>query len=375
VTDGSVLLGTVAESSPIVPISAQLKYNIDAVHEYIVKRIPIPIRDFTSDPRLVVIRSFDINKPGAEVEIRPGIVTKDNAGRNICKPIFSEIVSLHAEINHLSFAIPGGLIGAGPRSTRRSAVQIGRWDRYWALSGSFQGVRRYDLFIPAPSRTPPTPPPRTRNQPILASPAPRRSDGRQETNEGVQIDQGRAVTDQHRLDFHGRTRPERQGRPRQDPADLTRIHRGRRKGCAVMTDRETLATLPPSPSPVYYACLSTGRWPHPTGWGSVQRGTVLELDRCGRCIVSNVHVEQRHSLSNKRSCCIHLHLLKEFYLPGRPTPTTVIYTLVPCSFPWSTVVRMDSRKRNDIDDPQIQRAVADQKISVGHPCSYRALNQ
>ncbi|KAJ6560703.1 hypothetical protein B0H10DRAFT_2169411 [Mycena sp. CBHHK59/15] len=130
--------GTVAESSPIVPISAQLKYNIDAVNEYIVKRIPIPIRDFTSDPRLIVIRSFDVNKPGAEVddlkggvaggsiltgvlrlgqevEIRPGVVTKDNAGRNQCKPIFSRIMSLHAENNLLQFAVPGGLIGVGTR--------------------------------------------------------------------------------------------------------------------------------------------------------------------------------------------------------------------------------------------------------------------
>jgi translation initiation factor 2 subunit 3 len=60
--------GTVADSAPIVPISAQLKYNIDAVNEYIVTRIPVPVRDFTSDPRLIVIRSFDVNKPGAEVE-------------------------------------------------------------------------------------------------------------------------------------------------------------------------------------------------------------------------------------------------------------------------------------------------------------------
>ncbi|KAG6818722.1 hypothetical protein H0H93_002491 [Arthromyces matolae] len=131
-------LGTVAESSPIVPISAQLKYNIDAVNEYIVKRIPIPDRNFTSDPRLIVIRSFDVNKPGAEVddlkggvaggsiltgvlklgqevEIRPGIVTKDSAGRTRCKPIFSRIMSLHAENNLLSFAVPGGLIGVGTR--------------------------------------------------------------------------------------------------------------------------------------------------------------------------------------------------------------------------------------------------------------------
>ena len=108
------------------------------MNEYIVKRIPIPIRDFASDPRLIVIRSFDVNKPGAEVddlkggvaggsiltgvlrlgqevEIRPGIVTKDSAGRNKCKPIFSRIMSLHAENNLLQFAVPGGLIGVGTR--------------------------------------------------------------------------------------------------------------------------------------------------------------------------------------------------------------------------------------------------------------------
>ncbi|KAI0764095.1 elongation factor Tu GTP binding domain-containing protein [Irpex lacteus] len=130
--------GTVAEASPIVPISAQLKYNIDAVNEYIVKRIPIPVRDFTSDPKLIVIRSFDVNKPGAEVdelkggvaggsiltgtlrlgqeiEIRPGIVSKDAQGKHKCQPIFSRIVSLHAESNQLQFAVPGGLIGVGTR--------------------------------------------------------------------------------------------------------------------------------------------------------------------------------------------------------------------------------------------------------------------
>ncbi len=129
-------VGTVAESSPIIPISAQLRYNIDAVNEYIVKRIPIPVRDFTSIPRLIVIRSFDVNKPGAEVqelrggvaggsiltgvlklgmqiEVRPGIVTKDNEGKVRCQPIFSTIVTLLAERNQLDFAVPGGLIGVG----------------------------------------------------------------------------------------------------------------------------------------------------------------------------------------------------------------------------------------------------------------------
>ena len=58
----------------MVPISAQLKYNVDAVCEYIVKRIPVPVRDFTSPPQMIVIRSFDVNKPGSEVEeLRGGV--------------------------------------------------------------------------------------------------------------------------------------------------------------------------------------------------------------------------------------------------------------------------------------------------------------
>lgn len=60
--------GTVADDAPVIPISAVLKYNIDVVCEYINCKIPIPVRDFTSVPRLIIIRSFDVNKPGEEVE-------------------------------------------------------------------------------------------------------------------------------------------------------------------------------------------------------------------------------------------------------------------------------------------------------------------
>lgn len=85
---------------------------------------------------MVVIRSFDVNKPGAgvdelkggvaggsilqgvfkvgqEVEIRPGLITRDANGVCTCRPLRSRIVSLHAEQNHLQFAVPGGLIGVG----------------------------------------------------------------------------------------------------------------------------------------------------------------------------------------------------------------------------------------------------------------------
>jgi len=130
--------GTVADSSPIIPISAVKKFNIDVVCEYLVNRIPVPPRDFTSSPRLIVIRSFDVNKPGElvedlkggvaggsilqgvlklgdQIEVRPGIVTKDARGNVKCVPIFSQITSLFAEHNELEFAVPGGLIGVGTR--------------------------------------------------------------------------------------------------------------------------------------------------------------------------------------------------------------------------------------------------------------------
>jgi len=130
--------GTIAEGAPIVPISAQLRYNIDAVLEYMVKKIPVPTRDFISPARLIVIRSFDVNKPGTEVdellggvaggsimrgvlkigdriEVRPGIVSQDAEGNVKCRPIFSTIVSLFAEQNDLQYAVPGGLIGVGTK--------------------------------------------------------------------------------------------------------------------------------------------------------------------------------------------------------------------------------------------------------------------
>jgi hypothetical protein len=45
-----------ADGAPVVPISAQLKYNVDVVCEFIEKRIPVPVRDFLSPPQMIVIR-------------------------------------------------------------------------------------------------------------------------------------------------------------------------------------------------------------------------------------------------------------------------------------------------------------------------------
>lgn len=52
---------------------------------------------------------------GQEIEIRPGLVSKDDEGKLACQPIFSRIVSLFAEQNDLMYAVPGGLIGVGTK--------------------------------------------------------------------------------------------------------------------------------------------------------------------------------------------------------------------------------------------------------------------
>jgi len=51
----------------------------------------------------------------AEIEVRPGIVTKDKNGKTKCMTIVSQIMSLFAENNELNFAVPGGLIGIGTK--------------------------------------------------------------------------------------------------------------------------------------------------------------------------------------------------------------------------------------------------------------------
>lgn len=126
---------TNAQNSPVIPISAQFKYNIDVVVENLCK-IPIPVRDFTSPPKFIVVRSFDVNKPGTtidelkggvaggtlirgvlrvgeEVEIRPGNVQRINDEITKVTPLFTKICSLKADDNHLIYAVPGGLIGVG----------------------------------------------------------------------------------------------------------------------------------------------------------------------------------------------------------------------------------------------------------------------
>ncbi|KAG3267717.1 EIF2S3B-containing, partial [Ictidomys tridecemlineatus] len=115
--------GTVAEGVPSIPFSVQLKYNIEVICE----KYQYPQKTLLQNPDLI-IRSFDVNRPGCEVddlkgdvaggkvlkvgqeiEVRPGIVSKDSEGKLMCKPIFSKIVSLFIKHNDLQYAAPGGL--------------------------------------------------------------------------------------------------------------------------------------------------------------------------------------------------------------------------------------------------------------------------
>ena len=102
-------------------------------------RIPIPTREFSLPPRFSIIRSFDVNRPGAdietlrggvaggtilqgclrvgdEIEIRPGLVRRRaKTGRLSWTPIRSIITTLQADHNHLMYAITGGLLSVGTK--------------------------------------------------------------------------------------------------------------------------------------------------------------------------------------------------------------------------------------------------------------------
>ncbi len=60
--------GTSAEKAPIIPISAQQKLNIDFLIKTIEEVIKPPEKKEKANPLMLVARSFDINKPGTEIE-------------------------------------------------------------------------------------------------------------------------------------------------------------------------------------------------------------------------------------------------------------------------------------------------------------------
>jgi translation initiation factor 2 subunit 3 len=140
--------GTVAENSPIIPISAQQNLNIDMVIEAIEKTIPTPKRDVTKPALLQIARSFDVNRPGAspdnlkggviggslsqgvlregdKIEIAPGRLVEAE-GKKQWVTIQSKVVSLLAGSEKQEEITPGGLVGVGtqldPLMTKSDAL-------------------------------------------------------------------------------------------------------------------------------------------------------------------------------------------------------------------------------------------------------------
>ena len=126
---------SIAEKSPILPVSAQHKLNIDALIQAIEENIPTPKRDRSLNPVMHVLRSFDVNKPGTlvkdikggvlggalvqgefktgdEIEIRPGIYDDKKAKY---ESMVTEIASLGTGAGIVDTVKPGGLIAIGTK--------------------------------------------------------------------------------------------------------------------------------------------------------------------------------------------------------------------------------------------------------------------
>ncbi len=127
--------GTVAESAPIVPISAQRDVNVDLLMQTVEEEIPTPDRDPDADARMQVARSFDINRPGTthedlvggvlggsltqgrlevdeEIEIKPGREVEEG-GKSEYRPVETTVRSLQAGSEFVDAVSPGGLLGVG----------------------------------------------------------------------------------------------------------------------------------------------------------------------------------------------------------------------------------------------------------------------
>jgi translation initiation factor 2 subunit 3 len=121
--------GTLIENAPIIPVSAQQRINLDLLIQAIEKSMPTPQRDETKDLKMLVARTFDINKPGFEpkklcggvlggtitrgkiklgdeIEIKPGI----RVGAKY-RPLISRAVGIQKAGADLEEAGPGGLLG------------------------------------------------------------------------------------------------------------------------------------------------------------------------------------------------------------------------------------------------------------------------
>ena len=125
--------GTIAENAPIIPLSAQHNVNIDLLIETIENNFKTPKRDSEKPPLMLIARSFDVNRPGTEIEnlkggvlggaLKEGVLKVNDEieirpGRKIEKggkvqwlPIQTKIEALKAGAVSLDEVHPGGSLG------------------------------------------------------------------------------------------------------------------------------------------------------------------------------------------------------------------------------------------------------------------------
>ncbi|MFH0954968.1 MAG: translation initiation factor IF-2 subunit gamma [Candidatus Micrarchaeota archaeon] len=112
------------ENLPVIPTAAHFKTNLDLLIEAIQKYIPTPIHHEKDALRLVVLRSFDINKPGTLPEKLHGGVVGGSIVSGILKNgdeieispgienglIKTKVVGIQTTFGSLEKAVPGGLL-------------------------------------------------------------------------------------------------------------------------------------------------------------------------------------------------------------------------------------------------------------------------
>jgi len=131
----SFVSGSTAEEAPIVPVSAQHRVNVDALIEAIESKLKNPVRNKADKPIMHVLRSFDVNKPGIqvqrvkggviggalvqgefligdEIEIRPGFFDEK---KSRYEPITSAISTLGTGAGLVESVRPGGLVAIGTK--------------------------------------------------------------------------------------------------------------------------------------------------------------------------------------------------------------------------------------------------------------------
>lgn len=155
--------GTIAENSPIIPISAQQSANMDMLIQSIEQTIPTPSHTSDETPQMYIARSFDVNKPGTPIEnIRGGVIGGSlllgtlrvgdrleikpgrmvtSGGKENWIPIETEVTSIMAGGENQNEVTPGGLIGVGTKLDPSMTIEDSLVGQCVGLVGSLPPTR------------------------------------------------------------------------------------------------------------------------------------------------------------------------------------------------------------------------------------------